>query len=85
MQNYPDQVTKPMSDRPDGLIVSKARDKTAIDNFKNAAFRLDRCVGALIENTPHVAIALRGAVALGFSRTLFISRTCSDPRGEVFG
>ena len=73
-----------MGNRPDSLIVSEARHKTAIDDFKDAAFRPDRGIGALIENAPHVAVALRGAVALGFPGTLFVSGTCSNPRRELF-
>ena len=52
-----------MGNRPDGLIVSQARYQSAIDNLENGSLRLDRCVGSLIQNAAHVAVALRGACA----------------------
>src|SRR6516225_10836197 len=44
---------------------------------------LDRGVGCLIEDTPHVAVTLGRAMALVDSRALFISGTCSHPRREL--
>jgi hypothetical protein len=60
MQNDPDQVTKSMGDRPDGLIMPEARHESAIDNLENGPFRLDGRIGGLIENAPHVAITFSG-------------------------
>src|SRR5215467_4235261 len=59
MENNPDQATKPMGDGPDSLIVSQTRYQSAVDDLKNGSFRLDRSVGSLIQNPPHVAVALR--------------------------
>jgi len=39
-----------------------------------------RGVGSLIENTP---VALRGSMAVGYSRALFVSGAYSHPGGEV--
>ena len=54
-----------MGNGPDGLIMSQARDRAAIDNVEDASFRPRRGVGRLVENAPHVAITFRGAVSLG--------------------
>jgi len=80
MQNYPDQPAEPMGNRPDGLLVSQARHQAAIHDLEDASFDLDRGVGTLIENTPHVAVAFRGAVARGHLRALFVSGACANPR-----
>jgi len=49
MQDQPDQVTLSMSDDPDGLIMSEARDTTAIDNLEDTSFDFYGGVGSLIE------------------------------------
>jgi hypothetical protein len=79
MENDPDEATKPMGNGPDSLIVSQARYQPAIDNLENGSFRLGCGVGSLIQDAPHVAVALRGAVALGYFCTFFVSRACSNP------
>jgi hypothetical protein len=38
MQDQPDQTTLSMRNDPDGLIMSEARDTTAIDNLEDASF-----------------------------------------------
>src|SRR5713226_3969760 len=48
-----------MGNGPDGLIVSQARHQSAIDDLENGSFRLGCGVGTLIENAPHMAVALR--------------------------
>ena len=79
MENDPDETAEPMGYSPDSLIVSQARYQSAIDNLENGSFRLGRGVGGLIQNAPHVAVALRGAVTLGYFRTFFLPRACSNP------
>jgi len=74
-----------MGNGPDGLIVSQARHQSAIDDLENGSFRLGCGVGTLIKNAPHMAIALRGAVALGYSRALVLSWARSHPGREVLG
>jgi hypothetical protein len=64
---------------------SQARYQSAIDNLENGSFRLGRSVGSLIQNAPHVAVAFRGAMALGYFCTFFVSRACSNPGRELLG
>jgi hypothetical protein len=49
MQDQPDQTTLSMRNDPDGLIMSEARDATAIDNFEDASFNFYGGVSSLIE------------------------------------
>jgi hypothetical protein len=79
MENDPDEAAKPMGNGPDGLIMSQSRYQSAIDNFENGSFRLGCGVGSLIQNAPHVAVTLWGAVTLGYFCTFFLTRACSDP------
>jgi len=79
MENDPDQAAKPMGNGPDGLIVSQARYQSVIDNLENGSFRFGCGVGSLIQNASHVAVALRGAVTLGYFCTFFLARACSNP------
>ena len=51
-----------LSDRADGLCVPEARDETAIGDRENCPVGLDRSVRGLIEDAPHLAVALRAAV-----------------------
>jgi hypothetical protein len=83
-ENLPDDSTKAMSNGPDGFRVPDAGQQAQIRQFEDAAFALDRRVRTLIQKTPHVAIALRRPVALGFPRTLLFSGTDPHPRGKVF-
>src|SRR5713101_3808790 len=83
VQNDPNQTTKPMGNGTDGLIVSQARHKSGIDDLENGSFRLGCGVRTLIENAPHMTVALWGAVALGYSRALLFSWARSHPRREI--
>ena len=47
-----------MCDRSDGLRVSEADDEAAIDEFEDTPFGLHRGVRRLIEEAPHLAIAV---------------------------
>ena len=49
MQDQPDQTTLSMGNDPDGLIMSEARDATAIDNLEDASFDFYGGVSCLIE------------------------------------
>ena len=49
MQDQPDQLTLSVGNRPDGLIMSQARDRAAIDNLEDASFGPGCGVGSLIE------------------------------------
>ncbi len=48
-----------MGNRSDGLIVSEARDRAAIDNLEDTSFGPGCGVGSLVENAPHLAVAVR--------------------------
>ncbi len=56
---------------PDGLIVSQARDGAAIHNLEATSFGPGCGIGRLIEKAPHVAVALRGPVAVVYTRALW--------------
>ena len=71
-----------MGNRPDGLVMSQARDGAAIHNLEGTSFDLYGGVGRLIENAPHVAVALRGSVVVAHTGTLFVARAGAHPRGE---
>jgi hypothetical protein len=58
VQYLPDQATKFVSNYSDGLIVSHTRNVAAIENFEDASFVFDRRIGSLIQNPPHVTVAL---------------------------
>jgi hypothetical protein len=49
MQDQPDQTTLSMRNDPDGLIMSEARDATAIDDLEDASFDFYGGVSNLIE------------------------------------
>jgi hypothetical protein len=53
-----------MGNRPDGLIVSEARDGAAVDNPEATSFDSYGGVGCLVENAPPVAVALRGPMVV---------------------
>ena len=84
MQDQPDQATMSMGNHPDGLLMSQARDIAVIDNLEDTSFGLYGGIGGLIENAPHMAVALRRPVAVVHSRTLLVAGACAHPRGEVF-
>jgi len=84
MQDQPDRSTLSMGNRPDGLIMSEARDAAAIHNLEDASFGPDCSVSPLVENAPHVTVALRGAVAIVHARALVVAGACTNPGGKTF-
>ena len=52
MQDRPDQPTLSMANRSNGLIMSQARNRAAIDNFEDASVGPGCSVGTLVENSP---------------------------------
>ena len=72
MQDQPDQSTLSMGNRPVSLFVSEKRYRTTIDNLEDASFGPGCSVSRLVENAPHVAVALRRPLAVvhfsGFGR-----------------
>jgi hypothetical protein len=59
VQDQPDEATLSIGNRSDGLIMSEARDRAAIDNREDASFGPGCGVGSLVENAPHLAVAVR--------------------------
>jgi len=53
-----------MGNRPDGLVMSQARDRAAIRNLEDASFGPGCGVGGLIEKAPQVAVTLRRPVTV---------------------
>jgi hypothetical protein len=62
MEDQPDQTTLSMRNDPDDLIMSEARDATAIDDLEDASFDSYGGVSSLIEQAPHVTVTLGRAV-----------------------
>jgi len=81
MQNHPDQLTDAMRNRPDGFVVAETRNQTTVDDFEDASFTFHGSISSLIEKATDVAVPLRRARAVIYSRALFLSRTCPHPRG----
>ena len=84
MQNQPDQTTLSMRNDPNGLIMPEARDATAIDDLEDASFGFYGGVSSLIEQAPHVTVALRRAVTVVHAGALFFAGAGTDPRREAF-
>ena len=72
-----------MGNGPDGLIVSQAHYRAAIDNLEDTSFGLYGGVGRLVENAPHVAVALGRPVVVVHARTLVVPWAGADPRAEL--
>jgi hypothetical protein len=85
VKNYPDQTAKAMGNHSNGLIVSHARHQAAIHNFVDASFGLNRSIGSLVENAPHVPVAFWAAMAARYSRAFFVSGACANPGRELLG
>src|SRR2546426_12137280 len=83
MQDRPDQTTLSMRNDPDGLIMSEARDATAIDDLEDASFDFYGGVSNLIEETPHVTVALRRAVTVVHAGALFVAGAGTHPPREA--
>jgi hypothetical protein len=73
-----------MGNSPDGLIMSQAGDRAAIDNFEDASFGPGCGVSRLVENTPQVAVALRRSVVVVHARALVVAGAGTHPGGETF-
>ena len=73
-----------MSSGPDGLLVSQARDRAAIHNLEDTSLGLYGGVRSLIEEAPHVAVALRRPMAVVHARALFFTGAGAHPGGETF-
>src|SRR5208337_2971464 len=63
--------------------VSNSPGQTAVKSLIGTAFGVDRGVGRLVENAPHVAIAFGRTVASGDFGALFPAWTTPNPRGHL--
>jgi len=84
VQDQPDQPTLSMGNRPDGLVMSLARDRAAIHNVEDTSFGPGCGVGRLVENALHVAVTLRRSVAEVHACALIVAGACTNPGGETF-
>jgi len=85
MQDQPDQLTLSMGNGADGLIVTHTWYRAAINNLENTSFGLYGGIGRLVENAPHVSVALGRLVVVVHTCTLVIARAGTHPRGELLG
>src|SRR6266403_5665325 len=83
VQDQPDQPPVSMGNGPDGLLVPETRYRAVVDKLEDASFSPGCGVGRLVENTPHVAVPLRGSVAIVHARALAVAGTGANPGGEL--
>ena len=58
VEKLPDEPTESVRDCADGLCVTEADDEASIYEFEDTPFGLHRGVRRLIEEAPHLAIAV---------------------------
>lgn len=85
VENLPDQATKPMGHDSDRDVVAQARHVTPVEESEDTAFELDRRVGRLIENAPHMTVTFRRVGAGIDSRAFVIAGAGTYPGGEFPG
>ena len=73
-----------MGNGSDGLIMSQARDRVAIDNIEDASFGSGCGVGRLVENLPHLTVAIRGPAAVVQAGALVIAGAWTNGGEEKF-
>jgi N-methylhydantoinase B/oxoprolinase/acetone carboxylase alpha subunit len=79
VQDHPNQSALSMADCPDGLFMSQSCHTAAIDKLEDAAFGLYRRVGRLVEDAPHLPVALRRPVTVVHASTFLLAGTDADP------
>ena len=62
VQDQPDQAAQPVGDQADRLRVPEPGPRAAIEELEEGAFGFHRGSGRLVEQAPHLPVALRGAV-----------------------
>jgi hypothetical protein len=83
IQDLPRDPAKSMGNSPYCFEVSNSPGQTAVKSLIGTAFGVDCGVGRLVENAPHVAIALGRTVAPGDFGALFPAWTTPNPRGHL--
>ena len=73
VQNLPEQATKAMGKDADGLVVTQARDITAVEKSEDATLEFGGGIGGLIKNAPHMAVAFGRPTAGVDSRALVLA------------
>ncbi len=72
VQNLPNQTTLPMGNCSDRLLMPQTQYRATIDNLEDTSFGLYCGVGRLVENAPHMAVALGRPVAVVHSRAFIV-------------
>jgi len=83
MQDLPDQPTQSIGNRPNRLRVPLTRNHPPIHELEDAPLGLDRRVGRLMEEAPHLAVAVGGAVAVVDACTLLCASARAHPEREL--
>ena len=73
-----------MGNGPDRLFMPQTGYRAAIDDLEDCSLGFHGGVGRLIENAPHVAVALWRAVAVIRACALVVAGACTNPGGETF-
>ena len=82
VQNQPDQAAQPVGDQADRLLVPEPRHLAAIEELEEGAVGFHRGIGRLVEQAPHLPVALRGAVPVAHLRALVLAGAGAHPGGE---
>src|SRR6516165_10634031 len=73
VQDQPDQAAQPVGDQADRLLVPEPGHVAAIEELEEGAFGFRRGIGRLVEQAPHLPVALRGAVPVAHLRALVLA------------
>lgn len=77
------QIRQPVSDRADRLGVAEPQDQPAVHDGEDRTLGLHGGVGRLIEDSPHLSIALVAAMTVVRASTLLAPRAGAHPGHEV--
>jgi hypothetical protein len=83
VEDLPNEPTESVRNRSDGLRVAEADDQASIHDFEDAPFGLYRGVRRLIEEAPHLAIAVGRPTAVIDAGAFVVPGTGAHPRGQA--